>query len=95
MNKMEELDEAFRFTKSGNSEILAAWFQHTIRNNYLIADEVVKNFLVNVGRRKFLTPTYKAFIEAGKVEQARSIYAEARPNYHSVATQTMDELLGE
>ena len=95
MNKMEELDEAFGFTKSGNSEILAAWFQHTIRNNYLIADEVVKNFLVNVGRRKFLTPTYKAFIEAGKVEQARSIYAEARPNYHSVATQTIDELLGE
>ncbi|MBD80736.1 MAG: aminopeptidase [Crocinitomicaceae bacterium] len=95
LKQMTELDNTFGFTNSGNSEILAAWFQHTIRNNYTVADPVVKNFLINVGRRKFLTPTYKAFKEAGKIEQAREIYAEARPNYHSVSTQTMDELLGE
>jgi len=95
IEKMEELDTAFGFTKSGNSEILAAWFQHTIRNNYSPTDAVIQEFLINVGRRKFLTPTYKAFIKSGKIEKAREIYVLARPNYHSVATQTMDELLAE
>ena len=95
LEKMKELDNAFGFTKSGNSEILAAWFQHTIRNGYSATDPVIQEFLVNVGRRKFLTPTYKAFIESGKIEKAREIYVLARPNYHSVATQTMDELLAE
>lgn len=91
--QMKELDEAFGFTKSGNSEILAAWFQHTIANDYTIADNVMKEFLISVGRRKFLTPTYKALLDAGKKDMAVEIYTLARPNYHSVATQTMDELL--
>jgi aminopeptidase N len=91
--QMAELDKAFGFTQSGNSEVLAAWFQHTIRNNYVVADPVLEAFLIKVGRRKFLTPTYRALKESGKLEQARSIYEKARPNYHSVSTQTMDELL--
>jgi len=41
-----------------------------------------------------LTPIYKAMVETGQTELARDIYKEARPNYHSVATGTMDELLG-
>jgi hypothetical protein len=90
---MKELDETFGFTQSGNSEILAAWFQHTIRNNYTAADSVMESFLIRVGRRKFLTPTYRALKESGKLDQARNIYQKARPNYHSVSTQTMDELL--
>ncbi|UTW60986.1 M1 family metallopeptidase [bacterium SCSIO 12741] len=91
--QMKELDEAFGFTQSGNSEVLAAWFQHTIRNDYKDADDRMKAFLIEVGRRKFLTPTYKALVESNKLEQARSIYQEARPNYHSVSTATMDALL--
>ena len=91
--QMKDLDESFGFTKSGNSEILAAWFQHTIANDYTIADNVMKEFLISVGRRKFLTPTYKALLDAGKKDMAVEIYTLARPNYHSVATQTMDELL--
>ena len=51
-------------------------------------------FLISVGRRKFLTPTYTALKESGKMAMAKEIYKEARPNYHSVSKQTMDELLG-
>lgn len=93
IDQLSDVDAAFNFTESGNSEILAAWFQHTIRSNYTKADPVMKNFLINVGRRKFLTPTYRALKESNKLEQAREIYVEARPNYHSVSTQTIDELL--
>lgn len=92
--KLAELDNAFGFTNSGNNEILAAWFQHTIRNGYTAADPAVEAFLISVGRRKFLTPTYEALIKADpSKEKARAIYAKARPNYHAVSTGTMDALL--
>lgn len=93
-SQMQNLDNAFGFTKSGNSEVLAAWFQHTIKNNYVPANARMKEFLVSVGRRKFLTPTYSALKSSGKLAMAKEIYKEARPNYHSVSQQTMDELLG-
>ncbi len=92
--QLADLDAAFGFTASGNSEILAAWFQKTIPNQYTAADARIRQFLIEVGRRKFLTPTYKALIKADPTgERARSIYAKARPNYHSVSRHTMDELL--
>jgi hypothetical protein len=53
----------------------------------------VEAFLIRVGRRKFLTPTYRALVETNQVEWARSIYAKARPGYHAVARETMDALL--
>ncbi|MCC9137378.1 M1 family metallopeptidase [Pontibacter silvestris] len=92
--QMYELDKAFNFTDSGNSEILAAWFLHAIRNNYVTADEALETFLVNVGRRKFLVPIFKALVSTpeGK-KKALAIYAKARPNYHAVSTVTLDEML--
>lgn len=92
--QMVELDAAFHFTQSGNAEILAAWFPHTIAAGYSPADEALHQFLTRVGRRKFLVPLYKALLAtpAGAV-RAHQLYAEARPNYHSVATSTFDVLL--
>jgi leukotriene-A4 hydrolase len=93
--KLAELDAAFGFTQSGNSEILAAWFPHTIAAGYSAADEALHTFLTHVGRRKFLVPLYKALLAIpGGAERARQIYAEARPNYHAVASVTFDALLG-
>ncbi len=91
---MEKLDAEFKFSESGNSEILAAWFEVSIKNGY--ANNIlpkIENFLVSVGRRKFLTPLYRAFKENNGLETARNIYKKARPNYHSVSTGTMDKLL--
>ncbi len=93
-DKLAKLDQAYGFTKSGNNEVVAAWFQPTIRNNYEPVYPRVEQFLISVGRRKFLTPTYKALIESGKKDMAMDIYKKARPNYHAVSRETMDELLG-
>lgn len=94
--QLAELDAAFEFTQSGNAEILAAWFSRTIAAGYAPADEALHQFLTRVGRRKFLAPLYKALLATpGGVARARKIYAEARPNYHSVATSTFDALLAE
>lgn len=94
LEQMNMLDEEFGFTKSSNAELQCAWFTLAVKKNYKPAYPAMENFLINVGRRKFLTPIYKALIQTpeGKV-LAKNIYAKARPNYHSVAYHTLDEML--
>ena len=93
--RMDELDAAFHLTKAGNSEILAAWLEQCVRNNYRKAYPRLNEFLTTVGRRKFLVPLYTALVttKEGR-EVAMDIYAKARPNYHSVSVRTIDDLLG-
>lgn len=92
--QMAELDRAFAFTESGNSEILASWLRLSIRHGYSAADERLEEFLMTVGRRKFLKPLYTelAKTEPGKA-RARAIYDRARPRYHAVSTGTIDGIL--
>ena len=94
--QLAAVDAAFQLTASGNAEILAAWFPHTLRAGYAPADAALTTFLRHVGRRKFLVPLYRALLATpdGR-NRARAIYTEARPNYHSVATGTLDALLAE
>ena len=92
-SKLSALDEAFQFTQSGNAEILCAWFKITIPNKYAPADKATEDFLIKVGRRKFLTPLYRAMKESNRLDWAKEIYEQARPGYHAVSTQTIDELL--
>jgi hypothetical protein len=92
--KMAELDAAWQISATGNNEVLFAWLEQAIRSQYEISYPRLRQFLVEIGRRKFLTPLYRAMMESGQKELALDIYEEARANYHSVATGTMDELLG-
>lgn len=88
------LDQQFGLTQSGNAEILGVWFPHCIRHWHEPSFNAISEFLIHTGRRKFLMPIYLEMVktEAGK-ELARSIYAEARPNYHFVASNSIDALL--
>lgn len=92
--QLAELDEAFAFTRSGNSEILSAWLAIAVRNGYAKADARLDLFLMTVGRRKFLVPLYQAVLasEGGK-ERAQAIYKRARMRYHAISQRTLDELL--
>jgi aminopeptidase N len=92
-DKMAEIDKAFGYSRSGNSEILAEWLVQSIRRGYDV-DKETTDFLTRVGRRKFLTPIYSELIKTdqGK-KRALEIYEMARPNYHSVSYITLDEML--
>ena len=92
---MAELDRKFHFTQSGNAEILGVWFVHCARQWYEPSFQAMEQFLVHTGRRKFLMPIYSELIktEQGKV-MAKKIYEKARPNYHFVATNSLDRLSG-
>ncbi len=88
------LDKEFGFTKSGNSEIQCVWYTLAIKHKYRPAYPYIEDFLINVGRRKFLLPLYKemALTADGKA-WAKEIYKKARPNYHSVSYNSIDDIL--
>ncbi len=92
--ELAALDVAFGFTASGNAELLAAWLPLALRAGYAPADAALTQFLLHVGRRKFLVPLYRALLATpnGRA-RAQEMYRLARPNYHSVATSTLDALL--
>lgn len=93
--EMRVIDQAFGFTNSGNAEIKFAWYQTAIESGYYTEiRDYIKNFLVSVGRRKFLTPLYQALVDREDLEFAKEIYNKARPNYHAVSRSTIDEILG-
>jgi hypothetical protein len=91
---MTTLDDFGNFTASGNAEIIAEWSVAAIRSKYENAYPKIESFLINTGRRKFLTPLYEEMVKTdeGKI-MAKKIYAQARPNYHFVAVNTMDPIV--
>ena len=93
--QMEALDTSFEFSQSGNSEVLELWLLQVVKNEYKPSYDKLEEFLVNTGRRKFLTPLYIELMkfQEGK-KMAADIYNKARPNYHFVATNTIDEIVG-
>ena len=92
--KMADLDAAFNFTNSGNWEILSAWLLLVIPNRYEPAYPALERFLTSVGRRKFLKPLYEELAKTPEgTEMALRIYKKARPGYHSVSWNTVDEIL--
>ena len=91
--QMTLLDNTFDFTHSTNSEIADLWYIMAVAADYQPAYGSMQDFLVNVGRRKFLTPVYSKMMETGKEKLAQKIYEQARANYHPLAQRTLDELI--
>ncbi len=94
--QLDQLDASFRFTGTGNSEILFAWLQLGLKSDYKAIDARLEDFLMTVGRRKFLSPLYQELCktEEGKV-RAKAIYKKARARYHAVSQRTLDEIIGD
>lgn len=92
--RMAELDARFRFSRSGNSEVLSAWLEKSVDTGYRGARPAIERFLTTQGRRKFLRPLYeKLAANSEDLAFARRIYAQARPTYHPVSQATIDEIL--
>jgi aminopeptidase N len=94
-NRLAELDQAFSITETGNNEVRFIWLEQAIKNNYVAAYEALEEFLIEVGRRKFNYPLYRALMTNGQERLAQSIYEKARDGYHAVAVNSIDALLEE
>ena len=92
--KMHELDQNFNFTQTGNSEIACDWFKHCIDHQYEEAFPALNDFLIRVGRRKFLIPLYTRLAKSPQNKAwVKEVYQTARNGYHSVSYNTIDEVL--
>jgi aminopeptidase N len=92
--QMAQLDDAFDFTGTGNSEILAQWIIVSLEQGYAGTDQRMEEFLMGMGRRKFLKPIYQELVKTPEgLERAREIYATARPRYHAISQRTLDEIV--
>ena len=92
--QLRDLDRDFQLTRSTNAEIAFQWLLMAIRGGYAPADARLEEFLVGIGRRKFIKPLYEELVktDAGR-ERAREIYRKARPGYHPIAVDTVDRIV--
>jgi leukotriene-A4 hydrolase len=92
--RMQELDAEFAVTKTGNSEVLFQWLLLAIQHGFEPAYPRVEEFLTEQGRRKFISPIYAELMKTtpGK-ERALAIYRKARPTYHPLAIETVDQIV--
>jgi leukotriene A-4 hydrolase/aminopeptidase len=91
--QMQQLDNAYHFTTSKNSEIADLWYVMAITSDYQVAYPAMEQFLSQVGRRKFLEPLYEEMVNSGKKDMAKTIYSKYRMNYHPLAQTTLDKLI--
>ena len=93
-DKLALLDEEYNFRGCGNSEVMAEWYIQSIRHGHDLVNPQMEAFLINVGRRKFLEPIYTELAKTEKgLEWGRMVYEKARPNYHAISFNTIDEIL--
>lgn len=92
-SKMQDLEATFAWSTSGNRELQCAWFEHVIAQKFEAAYKPLEQFLMEVGRRKFLMPLYRGLIDHGQKDWAKKVYQKARLGYHAVATESLDPLL--
>lgn len=92
----EMLDKAYNLTNSTNSYIAMVWYEQSILHNYRgnNVDQKIENFLINVGRRWYVSTIFNAYKKSNKLKEAFAIYKKSRANYHSVTVNTIDKVLG-
>ena len=90
---LAQLDEAFSLTGTQNAETAFAWYMQAIGAGYAPAYPALENFLMSVGRGKFIYRLYGALQENGKGDWARDVYERARSGYHPIAQRRIDAIL--
>jgi aminopeptidase N len=93
--RMAEFDRQAHLTESNNSEILQRWLMMAVRNRYEAAYPALEQFLLNVGRRKYVKPLYAELMKSDDTrERALAIYKKARRRYHPITQAVIDEIVG-
>jgi aminopeptidase N len=92
--RMAELDARWNLTSRKNAEIRFQWLVMSVRSGYTPAFDELRQFLLEVGRRKFIRPLYAELVKTPEGrKRAEAIYRQARPGYHPISQAAIDELL--
>ena len=90
--KLIIIDANLGFKNCGNSEIMMEWYVKAIENDYTEINSEIENFVLKVGRRKYLIPIYQA-LNSSDTRLAKSIFNKAKNRYHAVSRNSIEELL--
>ncbi len=91
--QFSQLDSAFSLTGTQNAETAFAWYMQAIKGGYEPAYPALNDFLMTVGRGKFIYRLYGALNDNDKADWAREVYAKARQGYHPIAQRRIDAIL--
>jgi hypothetical protein len=92
--RVSDLDRTFDLGRSRNSEILHEFLLISVESGYQEVYPTLRKFLVEQGRRKFLTPLYSALSRTPDgLELAKQIFSAAGPTYHPVSRIAVEEIL--
>lgn len=92
--QLMELDECFNLTESTNAEIACDWFRVAIRNHYDPVLPALSDYLIRIGRGKFVRPLYSELQIAGYETEVKQIYSLARVGYHPSIVVQLDKSIG-
>jgi leukotriene-A4 hydrolase len=85
--QLDDLDAAFHFNGTSNGEIAQRWYPLTVRSGYAKARPSIEKFLIGIGRRKLIMPTWEALMATPEgLAFAEGVFAKARPGYHPITT---------
>ncbi|RTR37492.1 M1 family peptidase [Shewanella canadensis] len=91
--QLMELDDCFKLTESTNAEIACDWFRVAIRNHYDPVLPALTEYLIRIGRGKFVRPLFSELQVAGYDTDIKEIYAKAREGYHPSIVVQLDKSL--
>ncbi|RVT47355.1 M1 family peptidase [Rheinheimera sediminis] len=92
--QLQQLDQGFGLSQSKNAEVATAWFKVALAKNYSKAIPALEQFLLKVGRRKFVVPLYLQLSQNPEyLEWAKNLYQKARPGYHPLTQSAVDKVL--
>ncbi|MFK8028912.1 MAG: M1 family metallopeptidase [Gammaproteobacteria bacterium] len=94
LTQLRELDRVFSLTDSRNNEIVHSWMRHVIRHDYRPGFARLESYLLEIGRRKLITPLYEDLTRTeAHLAFAKDVYMRARAGYHPLAQGTVDRIL--
>ncbi|MCA0900353.1 MULTISPECIES: M1 family metallopeptidase [Microbulbifer] len=92
-DQLAELDSTFNLTQSKNNEIAFSWLMIAVRNQYKPAEPRLEDFLVTIGRNKFLRPLYRNMMVHGQSDSAKRIFEKAKPGYHPLTVKVNSKII--
>lgn len=94
--QLADLEATLNLRDEGNAEVLYSWLQIAVQHRYQPAVPTLETFLTTMGRRKFVLPLFASLWAEGDWGRpiATRLYAQARPGYHPVTTNSVDAVVG-
>lgn len=96
IEQLEEIDGKFEFSTKGNNAVKSEWFKLCALKGVHSAKPAMAAYLNLVGRRWFIEGIYMNLMNNGiesDKDFARSVFNEAKKNYHYMSKYTIEEIV--